>query len=230
MNRLRVADLFTLGNLAAGFFALLSDDILLAAGLICLGAFLDVFDGWIARKMNQSSNLGIQLDSMADMVTFGIAPAVMFYKMLPEGWLSLVVAACIPLASAWRLATFNLLPPSPWFLGVPTPTNALWYVGLSLWLTQSTDLPDWLTDPYLHLGFSLVLSLLMVTTLPIPGVKSLTAIKGAWWVLASAILGLIIPIIWGYPLISINTGITFFLSACAIYALTPKTKEVNEHT
>lgn len=219
MNRLRVADLFTLGNLAAGFFAVLSDDILVAAGLICLGAFLDVFDGWVARRMNQSSNLGIQLDSMADMVTFGIAPAVLFYNMLPEGGLSLVISVCIPLASAWRLATFNLLPPSPWFQGVPTPTNALWYVGLSLWLTNSTDLPNWLTNPYFHMSLSLIMSTLMVTTLPIPGVKSLTAMRGAWWVLLLAIMGLLVPVIMGFPLMAINTGITFFLGACALYAL-----------
>ncbi len=219
MNRIRVADLFTLGNLGAGFFAILSDDLLLAAGLICLGAVLDVFDGWVARKMNQSSDLGVQLDSLADLVTFGVAPAILFYRMMPEGWLTLLVCVMIPITSAWRLAAFNLLPPSPWFRGLPTPTNALWYVGLALWFPVAIDLPEWLFYPPLHMVLSLILSLLMVSAMPILGMKSKAVIRGSWWIIMAAFLGMILPILIGQVQLAISSALVFFLFASAINAL-----------
>ncbi len=216
MNRLRVADLFTLGNLGAGFFAILSNDVLLGAGLICLGAVLDVFDGWVARRMNQASDLGVQLDSLADMVTFGVAPAILFYRMLPEGWVSMIVCAAIPLASAWRLATFNLLPPSPWFRGLPTPANALWYVGLALWFPKQDVLPEWMYSDTLQLGLSIILSILMVSGFPIPGMKSPSIYRKEWWILLGAFVGFCLPMVFGHASLSINAGLSFFLLACIL--------------
>lgn len=224
MNRIRVADLFTLGNLGAGFFAILSDNLLFAAGLICLGAVLDVFDGWVARKMNQSSDLGVQLDSLADMVTFGVAPAILFYRMMPEGWLTLVVCVLIPITSAWRLAAFNLLPPSPWFRGLPTPTNALWYVGLALWLPGDSDWPLWLISPTIHLVISLSLSALMVSSMPILGMKSKAVIQRSWWIIVAAMLGLILPVITGHFGLAICSALIFFLIASIINALAVNTQ------
>ena len=82
MINLKIADLFTLANLAAGFSAILTQDIRLAAGLIVLGACMDVLDGLVARWMNQTSELGKQLDSLADMVTFGVAPATLMVAFM----------------------------------------------------------------------------------------------------------------------------------------------------
>jgi CDP-diacylglycerol---serine O-phosphatidyltransferase len=199
VNRLRLADLFTLGNLVAGCLSILAGDPLTAAAFIVLGAFLDLFDGMVARWMNQASSLGVQLDSLADMVTFGVAPALLLYRMMPqEPWI-LAIILLIPACSAWRLAVFNLLPPSPVFLGLPTPANALWYAALSLWLPEAALAPTWLQHPTLHLLIVLGLSLWMVSRLEVPSFKKPEIFWQRPLPLILALTAIIAAVVTGYP-------------------------------
>lgn len=176
MKRPALADYFTLANVIAGFLSILQSELLWGAVFILIGAVMDIFDGWVARWQNKPSAIGLQLDSLADMITFGVAPAILFYKMMPPSLLFNIMACLIPAVSAWRLANFNLLPASDSFRGLPTPSNAAWYAGLALWWEQGSYLPEWTTQPYLHLIISIVLTSLLVSTIQVPAFKT----KGLW--------------------------------------------------
>lgn len=208
----KIADLFTLGNLAAGFGALLVPEPTHAAGLILLGALLDWLDGNVARWMKQASPLGVQLDSLADLVTFGVAPAMLLLRILPDHFLVAVAAFAIVLCSAWRLAVFNLAPPSPTFQGLPTPANALWYVGLALWVPATPFAAEWLYAPLLHALLSLLLSGLMVSRMLIPGFKSLAALRRNWLPPAAALVGGIVVALLIHPGLGINVALLLFLA------------------
>ena len=146
-----------------------------AALLICLGILFDFFDGMTARLLGVSSPMGKELDSLADVVTSGVAPAAILfsilYKPLSEhGQLWLAVALLlIPLFAAYRLAKFNLdTRQSHSFLGLPVPSQALVWVGVAL-----SQLPvvsgQW--SLIVIVALSLVLSVLMVTELPLFSLK-----------------------------------------------------------
>lgn len=176
MKRPGLADYFTLANVIAGFLSILQSELLWGAVFILIGAVMDILDGWVARWQNKPSAIGLQLDSLADMITFGAAPAILFYKMMPSSLLFMIVACLIPAVSAWRLANFNLLPASDSFRGLPTPSNAAWYAGLALWWEQDSFLPDWTMHPYLHLFTSILLTGLLVSRIQVPAFKT----KGLW--------------------------------------------------
>ncbi|GIV39579.1 MAG: CDP-diacylglycerol--serine O-phosphatidyltransferase [Thermonema sp.] len=111
-----------------------------AAWWIALGALCDFLDGAVARALKVSSPLGKELDSLADMVTFGVVPASVAFRMLQNAgfaWASL--AFLIAAASALRLARFNLDErQTNHFIGVPTPANTLFWIGLPFLLRQFT--------------------------------------------------------------------------------------------
>jgi len=152
-----IPNLLTLSNLFCGSVAVVSalvwGDLKLAFGLMVLAAVFDFFDGFAARLLNQSSPIGLQLDSLADDISFGLAPAAIMYSLyqwmpgiwLPEGYPGLVVfvfTAC----AALRLAKFNIDETQHTeFCGLPTPANALFFISLG-WIKVKTgfDLGYWL--------------------------------------------------------------------------------------
>ena len=106
---------------------------------VCLGIFFDFFDGFLARKFGVAGPLGVQLDSLADMVTSGVAPGFVMVKLLEnqdffEGqsyWTYL--GFIITLGACYRLANFNIdTRQSDSFIGLPTPANALFVMSLPL--------------------------------------------------------------------------------------------------
>ena len=104
---------FTVGNLLSGFLAItatISHNLEIAAGFICLGAILDGLDSTLARALRGSSRFGREFDSLADFVTFGIAPMVMVYSYLSHtiGFGALVLTAVFITAGAFRLIRHNL--------------------------------------------------------------------------------------------------------------------------
>ena len=150
-----VPNLFTMGNLFFGmlgtYFAA-TNRLEYAAYAVVIGIFLDFFDGFFARILHAQSELGLQLDSLADVVTSGVVPGMVMYQMLHrvESWGSGVrwveqslhwesisfvpfLGFCITLASAYRLAKFNIdTRQTESFIGLPTPANALLIVSLPL--------------------------------------------------------------------------------------------------
>ncbi len=142
------------GSVAAIFAA--NSNFVMAAIFVFLGIFFDFFDGLLARKLNVQSELGIQLDSLADMITSGLVPGIIMFKLLSlvvnssdtfinEEWNSYFnwtgvnasmlpfLAFLITMASAYRLAKFNLdEDQQDHFIGLPTPANTLLIISLPL--------------------------------------------------------------------------------------------------
>jgi CDP-diacylglycerol--serine O-phosphatidyltransferase len=124
---------FTMGNIVCGFLAVLSafdGEITTACWLIILAGFLDGLDGKIARLSGSASRFGVELDSLADFLSFGIAPAIIVYLaelrfMGKWGW---VISIVFIMAAGYRLARFNLLADTDEkksFLGLPAPGAAM---------------------------------------------------------------------------------------------------------
>lgn len=139
-----IPNLLTLSNLLCGAFAAVSalvwGDLTLAFGLMILAAVFDFFDGFVARLLHQSSPIGLQLDSLADDITFGLVPATVLYALyqrmpgiwLPDGEWGLVVflfSAC----AALRLAKFNIDDTQrAEFCGLPSPAAAIFCASLGM--------------------------------------------------------------------------------------------------
>lgn len=120
-----IPSVFTLLNLFFGFLAIvwtLDSMYKLAAGMILLSALMDSMDGKVARKLSVSSDFGKELDSLSDLVSFGVAPAILTYKVFLVshlGYWGIILAAAFALCGAVRLARFNVLNISTYFVGVP---------------------------------------------------------------------------------------------------------------
>ncbi|NQX84404.1 MAG: CDP-alcohol phosphatidyltransferase family protein [Flavobacteriaceae bacterium] len=151
-----IPNLVTLLNLFCGSIAVLlavSGHLVYAAFFVFLGIFFDFFDGLLARRLNVQSELGLQLDSLADVVTSGVVPGIVMYQLLNlamnDGWQSNSLCAdelqyqtfnyisllglLIILASAYRLAKFNVSDnQSDAFIGLPVPANTLLIMALPL--------------------------------------------------------------------------------------------------
>jgi CDP-diacylglycerol--serine O-phosphatidyltransferase len=126
--------LLTLGNLSAGIVSMIfaaNDRFTSAAWAIIAGIILDMTDGRVARWMGVTSQFGLELDSLADLVTFGVAPSILMYQLAlePLGRPGYMIAVFFGLTAALRLARFNLrahsaeTPPS-YFVGLPVPAAA----------------------------------------------------------------------------------------------------------
>lgn len=141
-------NMLTLANLMAGVLAIVATLTAhayeTALWLIIAAAVFDFFDGFVARLLNQQSPLGVQLDSLADDVTFGVAPAIVMYDLylgapscscLGGEWMDALrfVPLLIAAFSVLRLAKFNIdTTQSAEFEGLPTPANALMLVSLAV--------------------------------------------------------------------------------------------------
>ncbi len=117
-------------NLLCGIGVLFLD-LKYGIALILIGAFLDLWDGLAARLLNAQSEFGAQLDSLADMVTFCVAPAYLLFQMLEEPYA--YICFLIPLTGAMRLAKFNVSDDqSYYFKGLATPASGFMIAGLFL--------------------------------------------------------------------------------------------------
>lgn len=172
------------GN-AGEYILELPEKIWLASLFIGLAAVIDFLDGFVARLLNASSEMGKQLDSLADVVSFGVAPGMILYQFLrlgiardPDGldasviWL--VPAIFIPCAAAYRLARFNIDTSQAYgFKGVPVPAAGLVIASIPLiyWHSSNESLIIALQNKWVIYAIIMVLSYLMVSTLPIMALK-----------------------------------------------------------
>ncbi|MBN8876300.1 MAG: CDP-alcohol phosphatidyltransferase [Chitinophagaceae bacterium] len=202
----QIPNLFTLLNLVFGCIAIvfilqngfivvadangqqlldIPEKVWIASLFIGLAAVVDFFDGFMARMFKVPSAMGKQLDSLADVVSFGVAPGMILYQMLrlsfaqgadgldtPFFWLAL--AFILPAAAAYRLAKFNLDTSQEYhFKGVPTPAVGLVIASLPVIYWQ-TDI-SWINSLLLNKVFIIIciigLSLLMVSSIPILSFK-----------------------------------------------------------
>ncbi|CAM3986765.1 CDP-alcohol phosphatidyltransferase family protein [Flavobacterium jumunjinense] len=188
-----IPNTFTMMNLLSGLLALISifngfyDHAFL---FVCLGIFFDFWDGFLARKLNVSSELGVQLDSLADMVTSGVVPGLMMFKLLENiqlndsnymvteetAYMGFVpyLGFIVTLASCYRLAKFNIdTRQTESFIGLPTPANTL--LLMSIPMIQYVDSYEWLLEalnnPYILVVIILVSAYLLNAEIPLFSLK-----------------------------------------------------------
>lgn len=152
----------------------------LAVAMVLIAALLDAMDGRVARMLKATSKFGAEMDSLADIVNFGVAPALVLYAYLLDraGSLGWTAALLFAIACCLRLARFNVMLDDPdrpawkndYFVGVPAPAGAL-LVMLPVYF-GFLGMPITPTYAFLASGFAVVIALLMVSRLPVYSGKS----------------------------------------------------------
>ena len=166
-------NMVTSGNLLCGVFSLmmtLNERYIVAAWLVFFAVIFDGFDGKVARMLGGGSQFGLEFDSLADLVSFGVAPAILMYQIsLRDLHLIGAVSACFfTLSVALRLARFNIVHvPGP-FQGLPCPAGGL-FVSSFVIAGISTKMP-----PVLMALIILSVGGLMVSSIPYANLKKLT--------------------------------------------------------
>jgi len=157
-----------------------NNQLTMAGYLIILAAIFDFFDGLVARILKTSSPIGKELDSLADVVSFGFLPSVIIFQMFKEtaavaytgAWIK-YMAFFIAICAALRLAKFNLdTRQSTIFIGLPTPACALFILALPhIAQSQNPIISAYVQNPIILLTLTLALSFLMVSELPLMSLK-----------------------------------------------------------
>ncbi|WP_300350780.1 CDP-diacylglycerol--serine O-phosphatidyltransferase [Clostridium sp.] len=168
MRKSSIPNIFTFINLSFGILSLLEtfkSNFFLASIFILLAGLVDRYDGRIARYLNVSSDLGKELDSLADLVSFGVAPSVLtflcynFVNLGPKGIIGYAILLIFPICGAFRLARYNATEFDGVFRGVPI-TIAGAVVALFILITQSNPI-----NIFIPLIIMILFSYLMVSKL-----------------------------------------------------------------
>ena len=204
----QIPNLFTLANLIFGCIAIvlalqthsiiiqtgedysssfdIPENLSLAALCLYAAALVDFLDGFVARMCKVSSEMGKQLDSLADVVSFGVAPGVILYQLLRMSYIReengldvsilwLLPAFVVTAAAAYRLAKFNIDTTQHYgFKGVPTPAAGLLVASLPLILHYGSgmiNISDLIVNKWVLYGLIILLSWLMISNLPILAMK-----------------------------------------------------------
>ena len=180
-----LANAFTLGNLfsgSIGVIQLLAGNYQITAICIIVSLILDFFDGFIARAMKSNSNLGAQLDSLADMVSFGLLPGIVMYKAL-EPFGNQIFGMELPfeikyfgifitLFSCLRLAIFNLDEEQTYyFKGLNTPSNTILIFGLYYAFLENGNFQFLFENPLLMVIFTIISSWILVSPIKMIAMK-----------------------------------------------------------
>lgn len=162
-----IPNTLTMLNLVMGCAALLAHNVQEAFAFVLIAAFADLLDGLVARAIGAASEMGKQLDSLADVVSFGVVPSFWLYKILqPEIKIWATIAFMLAVAAAFRLARFNLdTSKSTGFKGLPVPANGLFWLSV-LSLTETEPLSN-----QILVGLVLLFAFLMASTLPLLSFK-----------------------------------------------------------
>ena len=186
-----IPNLLTLGNLFCGTVAVMyavQGDFEIAGLLVVAGIIFDFFDGFAARVLRVSGELGKQLDSLADMVTSGVVPGIiMFYLIFDtqtgaEVFINPInavdfmpfIGLILTLGAGYRLAKFNIdTRQSDSFIGLPTPAMSLFVISLPIILkySESAFVHTILENTYFLIGVSVALTYLMNAELPLFSLK-----------------------------------------------------------
>lgn len=186
---LMLPSMATLSSLMFGVLAIMvlaDGNFLLAATLIMLGSILDVLDGQLAARLNAVSDIGKELDSLADVITFGVAPTLLIYHLMLLVGVDRYVATCVSLAfvvaGAYRLARFNTMPSdrNAFFKGMPIPMASIMLITASFW--QEWTLNIWWTIMVITVSY------LMVSPFPYPKSKHILALPSLVWVIGGSLM------------------------------------------
>lgn len=180
--RKHLPNAITCANLFSGCVGIVfafQGDLVVAAYAIFLAAIFDFFDGFASRVLNSFSSIGKDLDSLADMVSFGVLPSVIMYQLFLQApqidkisvFLNFI-AFLIPVFSALRLAKFNTdTRQADIFIGLPTPANAILIASFPLIIAEHVNLAKLILNPYFLSICVVVMCFLLVAELPLMSLK-----------------------------------------------------------
>jgi CDP-diacylglycerol--serine O-phosphatidyltransferase len=190
-------NLFTVGNLFLGVMAILlamNNHWEYAAITVIIGMLLDGLDGRVARMLNTQSEFGKELDSLSDVITFGVAPAIIMYVSVlkgfgAEGWF---ITAIFPICGALRLARFNVqTSPKGYFIGLPITAAGGILATMALY-------DKYIDNHYIMAIGMIFLSFLMVSQIKYPAFKKMKTPKAFLWLSAVFVLAIAVSAIF-YP-------------------------------
>ncbi len=186
--RSKIPNIITLLNLFCGCCALVCIFKLMfipAFIFLMVGGIADYTDGMVARALGVNSPFGKEIDSLADMVSFGVVPGAILYQLLSISWYgtagaleATIVWEALPgflvsIFACWRLAKFNLdTRQSENFIGLPTPSATMFVCGLMLIYEQNSEgMREWILQPYFLYAVALAFSYLLISEIPMKGFK-----------------------------------------------------------
>ncbi len=208
-------------------------DLVTSSWLILAAMIFDFLDGFAARLLKAYSAIGKELDSLADIVSFGVAPGLIIYKLvyssmhtLVPGAMSVIlpfIPAIVPVCAGLRLAVFNVdTRQAVSFRGLPTPANAIAVISVVIAAHYSdvAMLKSFIAAPVLLIVYTIILSLLMITRIPLLSLKitsfGITGNEGRYILMILVLASFIIFGIAAAPLV-----IPFYLLSSFISALFP---------
>ncbi len=209
-----------------------------AVVMVLIAAFLDGIDGRLARMLKAASKFGAQMDSLADIVNFGVAPALVLYAFLLDragspGWIAALLFA---IACGLRLARFNVLDEdlerpawqADYFVGVPAPAGAV-IVLLPVYLVFVGAIEPDKTLAYVASGFTILVAFLLVSRLPVYSGKKIRVPRDRVLPLILAVV-LLILLLFNYPWQTLSAAVLAYLVflplSARAYAKTARTQEV----
>ena len=166
MKKSCIPNIFTFINLSGGIFSILATfekNYLWAGIFIIIAGLVDRYDGRIARYLQVSSDLGKELDSLADLVSFGVAPSILVYLLFnlkdfgPAGILGYAVLLIFPICGAYRLARYNATDFDGTFTGVPITVTGS-FLGLFVMFVYQSDISIYIPVVLMLLGSYLMVS------------------------------------------------------------------------
>lgn len=165
MNKSFIPNSMTLGNLVCGVLSIqctINGEFFIAGLFILLGGVFDRYDGTVARFLNTNSDLGKELDSLSDLVSFGVAPSILAYSLFnlkSFGILGLIIFLIFPVSGAYRLARYNCSEFNNVFIGVPITIAGSLLAILSI--LSAVKIKN--MSPAVPMTFMLILSYLMIS-------------------------------------------------------------------
>ena len=237
--RILIPSMFTILALCAGLTAIrmaieLRFDVAIAA--IVLAGVLDALDGRVARLLKAASRFGAELDSLADFVNFGVAPAIIVFTWALDGLRSMgwLVVLVFSICAALRLARFNVALDADqpawkgeYFVGVPAPAAAL-IVMLPLYL-DGIGIPDVAALTAVILGYTLLIAFLMVSFVPTYSGKLIGQRVAREYVLPVFILGaLFVAVLLTYPYLTLTFGTLAYLGVIPLSFMSYRKRAAQE--
>tara|TARA_R110002126_G_scaffold289578_3_gene444823 strand:+ start:23060 stop:23785 length:726 start_codon:yes stop_codon:yes gene_type:complete len=235
----QIPNLLTLGNLFCGTVAAIyavESDFNAAALFVLFGIFFDFLDGFVARLLKVSGELGKQLDSLADMVTSGVVPGIIMFKLIQNNLFDAtnsfedaildfsLLGLILTLAACFRLAKFNIdTRQSDSFIGLPTPAMCLFVISLPL-IQMNSDIDfvvHLMNNNYFLIVITLVLSYLMNAEIPLFSLKFKDySLNKNWIIYLFLITSVILILLLKY--LSIPIIIIMYVVLSLIKNVTPK--------
>lgn len=177
MRLFTIPNFLTLGNLFCGCLGIVfvfQSEFELSGYCIFLALIFDFFDGFAARALKINSEIGKQLDSLADVTTFGVLPGLMIFRYIEiyNGGNLKYIAFSLALFSALRLAKFNVDDrQSDKFIGLPTPANGLLVATFPFLISNNDWMSNLIKQPTFLIAYTIVFSYLLIMELPLFALK-----------------------------------------------------------